>query len=89
MCQVLLVFATESSSLERRFQQAIRLLPADGGLWLAWPKKSSNVATDLDEGTVRRVELESGLVDNKICAIDNTWSSLRFVVRTANRATWG
>ena len=57
-----------------------------GGLWVAWPKRSSGVATDLGDGTVRELGLASGLVDNKVCAIDATWSALRFVYRLADRA---
>ncbi|TMA24111.1 MAG: DUF3052 domain-containing protein [Deltaproteobacteria bacterium] len=60
-------------------------LHPSGGLWVAWPKKASGVATDLDEGIVRRIGLATGLVDNKVCAIDDTWSGLRFVVRLADR----
>ncbi len=61
-----------------------RLDPA-GGLWIAWPKKSSGVPTDVTEGEVRSRGLATGLVDNKVCAIDDTWSGLRFVVRLENR----
>ncbi|MCW2883869.1 MAG: hypothetical protein QOE54_546 [Streptosporangiaceae bacterium] len=57
----------------------------DGGLWLGWPKKSSGVPTDLTETDVREYGLAAGLVDNKVCAIDETWSGLRFVVRLADR----
>jgi hypothetical protein len=53
----------------------------DGGLWIAWPKKSSGVATDIVEDTIREVALPTGLVDNKVCAIDETWSGLRLVIR--------
>lgn len=63
---------------------AARLQPA-GGLWIAWPKKASGVATDMTENVVREVALPTGLVDNKVCAIDETWSGLRLVVRVANR----
>ncbi len=52
---------------------------------MAWPKRSSGVATDLGDGTVRELGLASGLVDNKVCAIDATWSGLRFVYRLADR----
>ena len=59
---------------------------ADSGmLWIAWPKKASGVATDLTEGVVRRVGLASKLVDVKVCAIDATWSGLKFVRRIADR----
>ena len=57
-------------------------------LWLAWPKRRSGIATDLDFEAVQRVGLDSGLVDNKVCAIDETWSGLRFVVRREIRADW-
>ena len=53
----------------------------DGGLWIAWPKKASGVATDITEQTIRDVALPTGLVDNKVCAIDETWSGLRLVIR--------
>ena len=56
-------------------------LPGAGGLWIAWPKKSSGVSTDLDQNLVRRTGLASGLVDYKICAVDGTWSGLRFARR--------
>jgi hypothetical protein len=59
----------------------------NAGLWIAWPKKTSGVATDVTEDTVREVALPTGLVDNKVCAIDDTWSGLRLVIRLANRAT--
>jgi hypothetical protein len=62
-----------------------RLDPA-GGLWVAWPKKSSGVATDVSESAVRAAGLAAGLVDNKVCAIDETWSGLRFVKRLKDRA---
>ena len=63
-------------------------MPRDGGLWLAWPKRRSGIAADLDFEAVQRVGLDSGLVDNKVCAIDETWSGLRFVVRREIRADW-
>ena len=56
-----------------------------GGLWIAWPKRSSGVETDLTEDTLREVGLPQGLVDNKVCAIDERWSGLRFVIRKENR----
>jgi hypothetical protein len=65
-----------------------RLDPA-GGLWIGWPKKSSGVATDVTEGEVRARGLALGLVDNKVCAIDEVWSGLRFVVRLADRPRAG
>jgi hypothetical protein len=59
----------------------MRALGADGGLWVAWPKRASGVDTDITEDTVREVALPTGMVDNKVCAIDDTWSGLRLVLR--------
>jgi hypothetical protein len=66
---------------------ARRLAPA-GGLWVAWPKKASGVATDLDFSVVQAAGLDLGLVDNKVCAVDEVFSGLRFVVRKEDRETW-
>jgi hypothetical protein len=82
---VLVVFVQKRSELERRLPALKKALDQAGGLWVAWPKRSSGVATDLGEGTVRELGLGSGLVDNKVCAIDATWSGLRFVYRLADR----
>ena len=87
-CEVLIVFAADESRLEARFGAAIGLLPADGGLWVAWPKKSSVLMTSLTFDIVQRHGLDSGLVDNKVCAIDDDWSGLRFVVRVDDRPGW-
>ena len=82
---VVVLFADRRSVLEERFGQAVAALDTDGGLWVAWPKKSSGVATDLDFDGVQRLGLDSGLVDNKVCAIDQVWTAVRFVVRLADR----
>lgn len=82
---VLVVFVRTASELEARFGRAVSRLDPYGGLWVAWPKRSSPLAGDLRESQVRAHGLASGLVDNKICAIDEDWSGLRFVVRIANR----
>jgi hypothetical protein len=82
---VIVLFATTRAELGRRFDQAVAALDSDGGLWVAWPKKAARVPTDLDFDVVQRLGLAAGLVDNKICAIDRTWSGLRFVVRLADR----
>ena len=82
---VVLLFVLEQKELQKRFARlAPRLQPA-GGLWVCWPKKASGVETDLSEDVVRRVGLEAGLVDNKVCAVDQTWSGLRFVIRLIER----
>jgi hypothetical protein len=85
---VIIFFTTRKSELSRRFMTLARELDPAGGLWIAWPKKSSGVDTDLDQMAVMEVGLATGLVDNKVCAIDDTWSGLRFVVRKENRAEW-
>ena len=85
---MLIVFHTEASSLRATFEDQARLVAPDGALWIAWPKRASGVATDLDENVLREVGLPTGMVDNKVCAIDGTWSGLRFVVRKENRAAW-
>ncbi len=81
----MVAFVTAAAVLSRRFSAWAALLPPDGGLWIAWPKRSSGVTTDLDENRIRDVGLAAGLVDNKVCAVDETWSGLRFVVRVADR----
>lgn len=82
---VLVFFATRRAELARRFPTMTRAVERDGGLWIAWPKRTSGVATDLSENPVREIGLANGLVDNKVCAIDETWSGLRFVRRRADR----
>jgi hypothetical protein len=82
---VILLFSNSRSKLEQRFKKAARTLAPAGGLWIAWPKKASGVSTDLDENVVRQIGLAAGLVDNKVCAIDEIWSGLRFVIRLKDR----
>ena len=84
-CDVVVFFVTRRAELARRFPSFVRALDTDGGLWVAWPKKTSGVATDLAFDAVQAVGLDAGLVDNKVCAIDATWSGLRFVRRVADR----
>ncbi len=83
---VVVFFVTRRAELARRFPAMKRGLEPDGGLWIAWPKRTSGVATDLSENPVREIGLGNGLVDNKVAAIDETWSGLRFVYRVADRA---
>lgn len=83
---VAVLFATQRATLERRFAVAARALAPAGGLWVAWPKRASGVATDLSDHEVREFGLTAGLVDNKVCAIDMTWTGLRFVIRVRDRA---
>jgi hypothetical protein len=80
-----MLFAKDRSDLEKGFSQLRDRLEPNGMLWVGWPKKTSGVATDLTEGVVRTFGLESGLVDVKVCAIDETWSGLKFVRRLKDR----
>jgi hypothetical protein len=83
---VVVFFVTREGELARRFPVFKRALVAQGGLWIAWPKKTSGVATDLTFEPVQAIGLANGLVDNKVAAIDDTWSGLRFVYRTRDRS---
>jgi hypothetical protein len=82
---VVVFFTASRGDLTRRFDALARAVFPDGGLWIAWPKRASGLETDLTEDVVREVALERGLVDNKVCAIDETWSGLRLVYRVADR----
>ena len=82
---VIVVFVTTERELRGQFDALRAKLAQNGGLWVAWPKKSSGVATDLNFDVVQGIGLRAGLVDNKICAVDETWSGLRFVIRVADR----
>jgi hypothetical protein len=84
---VVLWFVTERAALEERIDRLGRDVFPDRSLWVSWPKRASGVATDLTEDVVREVALPLGLVDNKVCAIDATWSGLRLVWRRELRAT--
>ncbi|HSM00923.1 MAG TPA: DUF3052 family protein [Acidimicrobiia bacterium] len=85
---LLLVFVRGRADLERRLVQAIGRIPAEGMLWVAWPKRASGVATDVTEDVVRDVALPHGLVDVKVAALDATWSGLKLVVRRERRRDW-
>jgi hypothetical protein len=82
---VIVAFFRRRAELERRFAGLAAALDPSGGLWIAWPKRSSGVATDLTEDVVREIAVASGLVDNKVCAIDEVWSGLRLVIRIRDR----
>jgi hypothetical protein len=82
---VAVYFALDAAAVRGRFAALAASLQPAGGLWIAWPKRSSGVPTDLDENLVREIGLAEGLVDNKVCAIDATWSGLRFVLRLRDR----
>jgi hypothetical protein len=82
---VVLYFVTRRAELERRLDRLAASLDPAGGLWVAWPKRASGIDTDVTEDVVREVALPRGLVDNKVCAIDDVWSGLRLVIRLENR----
>jgi hypothetical protein len=83
---LVVTFATSADRLERRVGQLEPRLAADGCIWTAWPKRSSGVATDITEDVLRERFLPPGrLVDVKVCAIDETWSGLKFVIRIEQR----
>jgi hypothetical protein len=73
-------FVTARRDLERRFSATAKVV-AEGTLWMAWPKRSSGVETDLTEDVIRDIALAAGMVDTKVCAIDETWSGLRLTLR--------
>lgn len=82
---VVVEFTTRSADLEGRIDQLASMVRPAGGLWIAWPKRASGMTTDVDEHVVRGLALDRGLVDNKVCAIDATWTGLRIVWRVTNR----
>lgn len=82
---VIVLFAASFKEFENEFTPLSKRLDPAGGLWVAWPKKSAGVKTDLNENLIRGTGLLTGLVDNKVCAIDDMWSGLRFVYRLADR----
>ena len=82
---VAVFFVTAGADLDRRFDAVAAALTPAGGLWVAWPKRSSGVTTDLTENVIRDIGLTHGMVDNKVCAVTDVWSGLRFVLRLADR----
>ena len=82
---LILLFVDRESALAKQFPILAEKLKKDGMIWIAWPKKSSGVATDLVFEKVQRIGLDCGLVDVKICAIDEVWSGLKFVIRLKDR----
>lgn len=82
---VIIYFTDRLAELEKDFSRVGAALVPDGMVWIGWPKKASGRATDLTEDIVRKVGLATGLVDVKVCAIDETWSGLKFVIRVKDR----
>jgi hypothetical protein len=82
---LIMLFADSEKILKKEFGRLAKLLVPNGMLWVAWPKKSSGVKTDLAFENVQRIGLDAGLVDVKICAVDEVWSGLKFVYRLKDR----
>ena len=78
-------FTKSASALAKEFKRISKRFTPAGTLWICWPKKSSKVATDVDEGMVREIGLAAGLVDVKVCAVTEIWSGLKFVRRVKDR----
>jgi hypothetical protein len=79
------LFVSERKALEMELKRLRKLIADTGILWVSWPKKSSGVATDVTEDVIRKVALPLGFVDVKVCAVDETWSGLKLMVRRENR----
>lgn len=82
---VICFFTTERRALEQRLPALLRALGSANGLWIMWPKRTSKVVTDVTEDVVREVALPAGVVDTKVCAVDDVWSGLRLVWRREHR----
>ena len=82
---VIVFFTKSRAELERRLPALRRAMDPAAGLWIAWPKRASGIETDMTEDVARELGLANRLVDNKVCAIDDTWSGLRLVIRLKDR----
>jgi hypothetical protein len=78
-------FRTKTQELDRFLQATVKEMRSDAAVWLSWPKQASGVPTDVTEDTIRAVALPLGLVDIKVCAIDDVWSGLKLVIRKEKR----
>jgi hypothetical protein len=83
------LFVTERTKLERELAALRPLMAQNGFIWISWPKKAAKVETDVTEDVIRDVALPTGLVDTKVCAVDETWSGLKLVIRKDNRGPTG
>ena len=79
-------FTTSKAELAKNLVSWLKVLGPDAVIWVSWPKKTSKMATDITEDTIRAVALPMGLVDIKVCAVDETWSGLKLVLRKELRA---
>jgi len=82
---LILSFHTEATTLEQDFPNLIAAIVTNGSIWISWPKKTSGMRTDLNENIVRDIGLAAGVVDVKVCAVDENWSGLKFVRRLKDR----
>ena len=82
---LVLLFVDSQQKLKKEFPRLARKLAGNGMLWIAWPKKASGVSTDLTDNSVRHIGLNAGLVDVKVCAVNDVWSGLKFVYRLKDR----
>jgi hypothetical protein len=82
---VILSFHVSRTELERRLPALRAMMQPAAGLWIAWPKRASKMETDITEDVLREIALPTGLVDNKVCAVDERWSGLRLVIRREHR----
>jgi hypothetical protein len=81
-----MIFVKTANELKKQFPKFAKQLAPAGMLWVSWPKKASGLATDLNENEVRRIGLDAGLVDVKVCAVSEIWSGLKFVIRVKDRS---
>lgn len=86
---VVLLFVQSATALHAEFAALTEAVKTDGMIWIAWPKNSSGIKTDLTDNVIRDYVLKTPFVDVKVCAIDETWSGLKFVIRKEHRATFG
>src|SRR6266542_6090852 len=84
---LIILFTDSQRSLKKEFKSLARKLTQNGMLWVAWPKKASGVVTDLSDNSVRQIGLDFGLVDVKVCAVNDIWSGLKFVYRLKDRSS--
>ena len=82
---LVVLFTDSQRNLKREFPRLAQKLRSNGMLWISWPKRSSGVATDLSENIIREIGLDAGLVDVKVCAVNDIWSGLKFVYRLKDR----
>jgi hypothetical protein len=82
---LILLFVDSERNLKKEFPKMMKKIPSNGTLWIAWPKKSSGIETDLSFGNVQKLGLTAGMVDVKICAVNEIWSGLKFVYRLKDR----